>query len=104
MNAREIVSRLLDSAGSIRTLRDFRALPDNRLYLCHDSSVAHRHALPLPFECGSRQWMGGGVVRIEFYSRNPDYGSQWQCSDYANVRLLEAVPGKTWSFDETPGF
>ncbi len=97
--------RLKESAQIIeRTLRELQALPDNQLYLCHDQSVAQRHKLQVPFKCGCRLWVGGGVVRVEFYSQNEDYGTRFQVSDHADVKTLEPVPGETWQFDDPPNF
>jgi hypothetical protein len=101
MNAARIVDALLEG---LRTLRDLQAMPDDQAYLCSDASVAERHGLSIPFKCGCRQWIGGGLVKVEFTSRNPKYGSQFQSSDYASIRSLSPVTGETWQFDVLPSF
>lgn len=100
-----LVDALLE-AGPLRTLRDLQAMPDDQLYRCHDASVAERHKIQVPFQCGCRQWMGAGVVRVEFYSNRENvFGSQrYQDSDHASIRTLEPVPGETWQFDILPSF
>ncbi len=92
---------------SLRTLRDLRAMPDDQLYLCSDQHVAEKHQLTIPFKCGCRQWIGGGLVAVEFHSNREGYtgafqGSRFQASDYANIRTLEPVVGETWQFYDPP--
>lgn len=101
MTAATVVDALLEG---LRTLRDLQAMPDDQAYLCSDASIAERHKLSVPFKCGCRQWIGSGLVRVEFTSRNTDYGSRYQSSDYASIRSLEPVPGETWQFDILPSF
>ncbi len=105
MDAAAIVYNLLEAPGQLRKLRDLQAQPDDQLYLCHDASVGERHKVRVPFECGCRQWVGAGMVKIEFYANDQLFsGHRFQESDYADIRSLEPVAGKTWAFDDLPGF
>ena len=91
----------------MRRLKDLQAMPDEQKYLCTDRSVAERHQLKIPFECGCRLWLGLGIVRIEFYSKNPEYHitkTRFQCQDAADIRTLKPVPNEQWVFDVTPFF
>jgi hypothetical protein len=82
----------------LRRLRDLRALPDDQTYLCHDKVTADKHGLPLPFRCGCRLWLGGGVVRVYFWSRSFS-DERWQESSVVLLTDLEPVKG-TWVFTD----
>lgn len=64
MKARALVEMAV--AGPLRTLRDLQAMPDDQLYTCADTSVAERHKIAVPFQCGCRQWVGGGLALLSF--------------------------------------
>jgi hypothetical protein len=102
-HAQSIVNTLLDAKPPLRTLRDLQRMPDNQAYQCWDTTVAQRHDLKVPFQCGCRQWNGAGVVTIEFYSEKEGFKGAYQSSDYADIRKLEPVAG-TWRFDDLPSF
>ena len=105
--AQKVVDVLLEDGSVLRTLRDLRAMPDDQLYLCSDSSVAERHKISVPFECGCRQWVSAGIVKIEFYSNREEYrvsAMRLQTSDYAKIVTLQPAPGKSWRFDDVPSF
>lgn len=103
MEPGQIVRILLEDPVRLRTLRDFRAMPDDQRYLCSDASVAERHHLKLPFECGCRIWVGGGSVQVEFYSNRFKH-HQFQSSDYASLKTLQPMAGEVWQFDVLPDF
>jgi hypothetical protein len=92
----------------MKTLKDLQAMPDEQRYLCTDASIAARHNLVVPFECGCRLWLGYGVVRVWFYSKNLDYpislGNPFQDSDCADIRTLQLKGAEKWMFDVIPEF
>jgi hypothetical protein len=76
-------------------------MPDNQRYLCSDKSVAERHSLKIPFECGCRVWVASGIVKVDFYSNRKEYritSQKFQANDYANIKTLTPIEG-TWTFD-----
>ena len=83
----------------MKTLREFRTMPDDQAYLCDNGHIAAKHGLTIPFNCGSRQWMGQGLVKIEFYSGDKRFGTQYQVSDYTNITTLSPIPAAMWTFD-----
>ena len=81
----------------LRRLRDLQALPDDQVYLCHDKDTAAKYELPLPFRCGCRRWLGGGIVRVYFWARR--FSQEWQESSIVSLTSLEPVKG-TWVFTD----
>lgn len=105
MNMIRLKELLIEIEGlpkRLSTQRDLQKFPDTQLYLCTNKEVAARHKLNIPYECGCRQWVGSGVVKIDFYSNNDQYGRTYQVADYVSIKELTPVDGKTWKFEESP--
>jgi len=89
-----------DLPKKLLKLKDLQKFPDDQLYTCTNKEVSTRHKLNVPYKCGCRHWIGGGVVKIQFYSNNPKYGTQYQSSDYVSIKELTPIENKTWKFDD----
>lgn len=87
------------SKPRLRLLRDLQSRPDNQAYLCHNAETAAKAGITAPFVCGCRRWLGGGVVRVEFYT--PDSGDYME-SDLVLIGSLEPIDNQTFTFNDPP--